>query len=370
MTIFEVLFYTFIGIVTIQIIFYGFIFGKFAAIKQKKIPQSNQPVSVIICAKNEAENLKLNLPSILQQSYPIFEIILINDSSSDDTLKVMKAFQNDYENIKIVDVEPVEKFWGNKKYALTLGIKAAQYSNLLFTDADCKPISKYWISEINSRFNKNTSIVLGYGAYEKIKGSFLNLLIRFETFMTAVQYFSYTTSGIPYMGVGRNLAYKRELFFKANGFINHMNVKSGDDDLFVNQMASTKNTSICIDKNSFTTSIPKKTLSSWLRQKRRHINTAGHYKWKHKLLLALFYCSQFLFWALPIVLLSYLYRWEFILGLVGLRFVIQYSTLYSISKKLNEQHLVIYTTILEPLLICIQFFIFIQNLISKPKHWN
>ncbi len=370
MNIFEVLFYTLISIVAIQIIFYGFIFGKFAAIKQKKISQSNQPVSVIICAKNEAENLKLNLPSVLTQSYPNFEIILINDNSSDDTLKVMEDFKNDYKNIKIVDVKPVEKFWGNKKYALTLGIKAAQYNNLLFTDADCKPVSKYWIGEISSRFSKNTSIVLGYGPYEKIKGSFLNLLIRFETFMTAVQYFSYTTIGMPYMGVGRNLAYKQDLFYKANGFINHMNIKSGDDDLFINQMASSKNTSICITKDSFTTSSPKKTFSSWLRQKRRHISTASHYRWKHKLLLALFYSSQFLFWTLSIALLSYLYRWEFVLGLIGFRFIIQYSSLYTISKKLNEQNLVIYTPILEPLLICVHIIIFIQNLISKPKHWN
>ena len=370
MIIFEVLFYAFIGIIAIQIIFYGFIFGKFAFSNQKKISKHNLPVSVIICAKNEAENLKTNLPSILEQSYPNFEIVLINDSSSDDTLKVMNAFKNEYNNIKIVDVEPVEKFWGNKKYALTLGIKAAQYSNLLFTDADCKPVSKFWISEMQSRFNAETAIILGYSPYEKIKGSFLNVLIRFETFITAVQYFSYTTIGLPYMGVGRNLAYKKELFFEANGFINHMDIKSGDDDLFVNQMATSKNTAICIDKNSFTMSIPKKTFNSWYRQKRRHINTAIHYKWKHKILLTLFYTSQFLFWILSIVLLSFLYQWEFVLGLVGFRCIVQYVTYFKISKKLNEQSLIVLTLILEPILILIQFFIFIQNLISKPQHWK
>nr|WP_321244208.1 glycosyltransferase [uncultured Psychroserpens sp.] len=371
MLIFEVLFYSFIVVVVIQVIFYGFIFGKFATTKQKKVSNSNQPpISVIICAKNEAENLKQNVPFILSQSYSSFEIVLINDNSSDHTLKVMEAFKNDNENIKIVNVQPIEKYWGNKKYALTLGIKAAKHNTLLFTDADCKPISKHWISEMSARFDSEKILVLGYGPYQKIRGSLLNLLIRFETFMTAVQYVSYTNIGLPYMGVGRNLAYKKDLFFEANGFMSHMNIKSGDDDLFVNQIATPKNSTICISKNSFTESIPKKTFKSWCLQKRRHISTASHYKLKHKILLSLFYCSQFLFWTLATVLLAFLYQWQLILGLVLLRFIIQYTTLYSASAKLDEKSLIIYTPILELLLIIIQFFIFMQNLSSKPKHWK
>lgn len=370
MFIFEVLFYSFIVIVGIQVVFYGFIFGKFATLKQKKVSNSDQPVSVIICAKNEAKNLKENLPFIVSQSYPTFEIVLINDNSSDKTLKVMEAFKKDHENIKIVNIQPNEKFWGNKKYALTLGVKAAKHNRLLFTDADCKPLSKHWISEMSAQFNSEKTLVLGYGPYQKIKGSFLNLLIRFETFMTGVQYFSYTTIGLPYMAVGRNLAYRKELFFEANGFMSHMNVKSGDDDLFVNQVATHKNTTICISKNSFTESIPKKTFKSWFLQKRRHVSTASHYKLKHKVLLSLFYCSQFLFWVLAIVLLIVLYQWQLVLGLVLLRFIIQYTTLYSASAKLDEKSLVIYTPILEFFLIIIQFFIFIKNLTSKPNHWK
>nr|WP_321222166.1 glycosyltransferase [uncultured Psychroserpens sp.] len=370
MYIFEVLFYTLIVIVGIQIIFYGFIFGKFATLKQTKSTYSNKPVSVIICAKNEAKNLKENLPLIANQLYPAFEIVLINDSSSDKTLKVMDAFKKDNDNVKIVNVKPVEKFWGNKKYALTLGIKAAKYDTLLFTDADCKPVSKHWISEMSSQFDSKKALVLGYSPYQKIKGSFLNLLIRFETFMTAVQYFSYAKIGIPYMAVGRNLAYKKELFFEANGFMSHMNIKSGDDDLFVNQIATSTNTAICISKNSFTESIPKTSFKSWILQKRRHISTASHYKLKHKILLALFYFSQIMFWVLALVLLSFLYHWQLVLGLVLLRFLIQYISLFIASTKLNEKSLIIFIPILEMFLIAIQFFIFIKNLSSKPNHWK
>ncbi len=368
--LFDVLFYVFIAIVAIQIIYYGLIFGKFASVKQKKTSIKNQPVSVIICAKNEAENLKTNLPSILSQAYTSFEVVLINDNSSDDTLQVMQAFSKDHENIKIVNVKPIEAFWGNKKYALTLGIKAAKYNTLLFTDADCRPTSKHWISKMSERFDSQKTLVLGYGPYQKIKGSLLNLLIRFETFMTAVQYFSYALLGQTYMAVGRNLAYRKELFFEANGFMDHMKVLSGDDDLFVNQVASKKNTAICIAKQSFTESVPKHTFSEWFLQKRRHVSTASHYKLKHKVLLALFYCSQFLFWGLSIILLIVLHQWQIVVGLISLRFIVQYTTLYSAAAKLKEKDLILFVPFLELFLITFQFFIFIKNLSSKPQHWK
>ena len=369
--LFNVLFYVFIGIVAIQIIYYGIIFGRFATLKQKKTTSSHTvPISVIICAKNEADNLKNNLPSILSQAYSNFEVVLINDYSSDNTLEVMQSFAHDYDHIKIVDVKPIEAFWGNKKYALTLGIKAAKHNTLLFTDADCKPVSKHWISTMTERFDTKKALVLGYGPYQKIKGSFLNALIRFETFMTAVQYFSYTLIGQTYMAVGRNLAYKRELFYEANGFMSHMKVQSGDDDLFVNQVATSKNTSICIAKESFTESIPKKTFASWFLQKRRHISTASHYKLRHKILLSCFYCSQFLFWTLAIVLLVVMHQWEIVVGLIALRFIIQYTTLYSAAAKLKEKDLMLFVPFLELFLITFQFFIFIKNLSSKPRHWK
>lgn len=370
MIIFNVLFYTFIVVVIIQIIYYLYIFGKFSFLKKQELTPKSFPVSVIICAKNEAKNLKIFLPLILEQNYPNFEIVLINDGSNDKTLKVMKAFKANHYNIKIVDVKTIEAFWGNKKYALTLGIKVATHNFLLFTDADCKPVSNQWISEMSRHFTNSKSIVLGYGAYKKIKGSFLNKLIRFETLMTAVQYFSYALIGQPYMAVGRNLAYKKELFFEASGYMNHMKVKSGDDDLFVNQIANSKNTAICFSKESFTESIPKKNLKDWIYQKQRHVSTAKHYKFKHKVLLTLFYLSQLLFWILAALLISTLTFWKIVVVLVAVRFIVQFLSLGYASKKLNEGDLIPFYPILEVFLISAQFFIFIKNLIRIPKHWK
>ena len=191
MAFLDVVFYTFTVVVFIQVIFYIFIFGKFAFLKAPKNTYKNRSISVIICAKNEAENLKKILPYILEQDYPNFEVVLINDASHDDTLKVMESFSVKHQNIKIVDAKNTEAFWGNKKYALKLGIKASKHDYLLFTDADCKPFSKYWIKEMSSHFSDTKNIVLGYGAYSNNSKTFLNKLIRFETLITAIHYFSF-----------------------------------------------------------------------------------------------------------------------------------------------------------------------------------
>jgi glycosyltransferase involved in cell wall biosynthesis len=370
MSITTLLFIVFIVIVGIQVIYYTTFLFSFSTKQDDGILKKDIPLSVIICAKNEAENLLENLPFILKQEYSNFEVVLVNDSSSDDTLEVMETFKSENKNIKLVNVKTSETFWGNKKYALTLGIKASTNDFLVFTDADCKPNSQKWLSYISSKFSNEKSIVLGYGAYEKQQFSFLNKLIRFETVMTALQYFSYAKLGRPYMGVGRNMAYRKELFFNNSGFNNHMSLKSGDDDLFINEVSNPENTAICYAEESFTLSKPKTSVKDWILQKRRHISTAKFYKTKHKLLLGLFYSSQLLFWLLSILLFILQYKWQWILVLVIFRFVIQILSFGLAAKKLNEIELIILTPLLEIFLILTQLIIFSANLISKPKHWK
>lgn len=370
MSFLDLLFYLFIFVVFIQVIFNIFFFGKFAFLKHKETVSKNFPVSVIICAKNESENLENFLPSIISQDYPHFEIILINDASSDKTQKVMEAFAKKNKNIRVVNVKNIEAFWGNKKYALTLGIKVSKHDYLIFTDADCEPVSPHWISEMSSHFDDTKTIVLGYGAYKTIKKSFLNKLIRFETLLTAITYFSFSKTGLPYMGVGRNLAYKKSEFFNANGYMNHMKIRSGDDDLFINQVANSNNTAICFSQNSFTMSIPETKFKTWFNQKRRHISTAKLYKLKHKILLATLYISQLLFWVLAIILLTVTFKWQIVLILVLLRICVQYITIGYSTKKLGEKDTLVMIPFLEIFLIIMQLSIFITNLISKPNHWK
>lgn len=370
MPLLVVVLYIFLAVVAIQAIFYLGVYSKFAFAKNIQRQNSNRPVSVIICAKNEAENLNTFLPSICEQDYPNFEIVLINDDSTDNTLEVIETFARQYNNIKIVNVKNIEAFWGNKKYALTLGIKAAKNDYLLFTDADCKPLSKHWISEMASHFSTEKSVVLGYSGYSKIKHSFLNKLIRYETLITALNYFSFALSGMPYMGVGRNLAYTKEEFFKANGYINHIKLRSGDDDLFVNQVATKKNTACAITETSFTESIPKTTYKSWYLQKRRHVSTAQHYKVLHKILLGVLYLTNLMFWVIALVLFALQFQWEIILGAFLFRLSLQFVITGMVSKKLKETDLVLLFPILEFFLIILQLTIFINNIISKPTHWK
>lgn len=358
----------FILITIVNILFYIGYFS-FASAKES-ISHASPPVSVIICAKNEAENLRNFIPAILDQEYPNFEIILVNDASMDETFEVMEYFQELDPRIQLVNVLNNEAFWGKKKYALTLGIKKAKNSTLLFTDADCKPESNHWISEMASNFEQNKSIVLGYGGYSKNKSSFLNKLIRYETLLTAIQYFSFAKWGIPYMGVGRNLAYTSEEFYNQNGFATHLHVRSGDDDLFVNQAGTSENTAIVFNRASITRSIPKTTFSSWITQKRRHISTAKLYKKNHKFLLASFYFSQIGFWILLITLLAMQIHWPIVLAVMVLRMGIQYAVSYKSAKKLDEMDLLWVMPILELFLIFTQLSIFSMNVFSKPNTWK
>lgn len=344
-------------------------FSKFTLSSVPVAPSENDfPVSVIICAKNEAENLKENIPLFLDQDYPHFEIIIINDASGDDTQEVIDTFVESDARVKKVEIENKEAFWSNKKYSLTLGIKKAKHSRLLFTDADCKPASDQWIRLMTAPISEEKQLVLGYGAYEKRK-DLLNRMIRFETVMTALQYFSHAKAGMPYMGVGRNLAYTAQLFYERRGFMSHMYVPSGDDDLFVNDAATQENVALVFQKEAFTYSKPKESWSDWLRQKRRHISTAKYYKNKHQWVLGLYYGSNLLFWVLGILALL-LIDWKIPLALIIFRLTLQYIFLGKGVKLLGEKELLPWIPLFEVFLVWIQLTIFIMNSTSKQTRWK
>lgn len=353
--------------------FYFYIFSKFSYSKQRSSKRQQPNISVIICARNEVNNLNQHLEKVLTQDYSNFEVVLVDDDSTDGTTALLHDFQKKYPYLKIIRIEGSNNYSGNKKKAINEGVKASNFKHLLLTDADCMPNSPYWISEMAAQFSDDKKIVLGYGAYRKIMNPFLNKLIRYETLMTAIQYFSYSTIGIPYMGVGRNLAYTKDLFNNANGLESHANIKSGDDDLFINQAASKQNTTISFSENSFTVSEPKTNFKSWLNQKRRHITTAHYYKPIHKFLLGLYYISQISFWLLTIILLAYsligqLEIWNVIVFIL-MRALIQYIIIGKAAQKLNEKDLIFWFPLLDIYLVFIQFGIFIANLYKKPKAW-
>lgn len=362
------LLYIFLVVVLVNTIYFV-VFSKFAFSKAENFSgEQDFPVSLIICAKNEAENLKQNIPLWLEQEYPDFEIILINDASVDDTKEIMETFAQGNPNIHTVNIENNETFWSNKKYSLTLGIKRAMHKRMLFTDADCKPASIHWLKLMTAQLSEEKQIVLGYGAYAHKKG-ILNTLIRFETLMTAIQYYSYSLIGMPYMGVGRNLAYTSHVFYDNRGFMSHMNIPSGDDDLFVNEAATADNVAHCYEPDAFTISEPKESFKEWFHQKRRHITTASNYKSKHQWLLATFYLTSLLFWILAIFCIV-LIDWKIPLALIIFRLILQYVFIGAAADMLKEIKIKPWIPLLEFGLIIFQLTIFISNTFSKPGRWK
>ncbi|QJD97493.1 glycosyltransferase [Mucilaginibacter robiniae] len=311
---------------------------RIAAYRLPEVEPNSLPISVIISARNEAENLQRYLPTILEQLYPTFEVVVVNDCSVDDSHNVLLHFSEKYPHLKLVTVTEHRKFKTGKKFALTMGIKAARYEHLLFTDADCEPASENWITLMAQNFTGTTEIVLGYSPYRKTAG-FLNAFIRFETLRTAINYLSAALGRKAYMGIGRNLAYTKSLFFKRKGFASHLHVLSGDDDLFVNQNATADNTVIEIHPGAFTYSEAKSTFSSYFRQKKRHMGVGGLYKARHKWLLSLDAVSGFLFYIL--LVLSLYYRLQpLVLGSVYvLKLLVQWIVFRKAAHKLGNASL-------------------------------
>ncbi|WP_330441967.1 glycosyltransferase [Flavobacterium sp. C4GT6] len=366
----NITFYIFIGITAIQLFYYLIVFGKFAFSKPDKVSPKKIPVSVIVCAKNEAENLKKYVPLIAEQNYPDFEIVLIDDASSDETLDVLEEFEKQYSNIRLVKVENNEAFWANKKFAVTLGIKAATKDYLLFTDSDCYPSSNEWLSQMSAQFTQTKTIVLGYGAYEKVKHSFLNKIIRFDEMLRATQYMSWAKMGSPYTGEGRNMAYKKEEFFNANGFMSHMHVRSGEDAMFVNQVATGKNTTVCYTPESFTYCPPKKSFGQWFAQKKRQVYLHSQFKTGDKIKIRLFFIAQLLFPLFAAGLLIAGFDWMFVVPVIGFRYLIAWLTVGYSAGKLKEKDVIYWFPFIEIFLIFTQLNVYISNMFSKPVLWK
>ena len=364
------IFYFFSTITLVQLFYYLWFFRRLAYYQTKEKSQSQEhPVSVIVCARDEDENLARNLPGVLVQQYATtHEVIVVNDNSLDDTKYILAELQKTFKKLQIVELTQEAKLIAGKKYPLSIGIKEAKHEIVLLTDADCVPASEHWIFTMQDAFTEGVEVVLGYGAYTKERG-LLNKLIRFETFHTALQYFSYALAGKPYMGVGRNLAYRKNLFLANKGFSSINHIPSGDDDLFINKVATKTNTAIVVDANAFTLSKAKQSWREWKRQKRRHYSTGKFYKKSHQFLLGLYTSSFFLFY--PFLALSILFfDWRWSLIPFGVRFLTQAVIWHKSMKKLGEKDLFPLFWLLD-LWMFFYYLIFASSVWKKPgKTWH
>ncbi|MCB2197526.1 MAG: glycosyltransferase [Bacteroidetes bacterium] len=337
--------------------------------KDKK--ETQEPVSVIICARNEEVNLEKNLPSILTQDYPDYEVIVVNDCSEDETEFVLERFQKKYKHLKTTTIKQDEKFYHSKKLALTIGIKAAKNEFLLLTDADCIATSNQWIKQMQANFSDKKEIILGYGGYKREK-KLINNLIRFDTLFIALQYLTFALSKRPYMGVGRNLAYRKSLFFKHKGFAQHNHIESGDDDLFVSQAATKRNTAIEISKESITRSKAEQSFRSWFKQKKRHISTSKLYKFGTKWRLFWENFSRVSFYILFVLSLVFFPSYYiYILGAFAFRMILQLIIFKVAIHKLDEKNLWLPSLLYDFFIPFLSFsFILANYFTSKRNKWK
>ncbi|MEM1319290.1 MAG: glycosyltransferase [Bacteroidota bacterium] len=353
----------------VQLLYWLLVFSRLARYYPPKPTDDKEiPVSIVICARNEAENLKKNLPRILNQNYRSFEVIVVNDQSTDETENILLNFNIEYPILHVLTIRDRPENRPGKKYALAQGIHTAKHEVLLLTDADCTPANPMWLRNMQKTIRQPIAIGLGFAPYEKRKGM-LNRFIRFETVYTALQYLSFALIGQPYMGVGRNLVYKKSLFESTNGFRQHETIASGDDDLFINAVADAQNTSIILDPSTFMYSEPEATWKNYYFQKSRHYTTGKHYKRKHQILLGLLSISHFLHYLGGIVLLIQ-FSTMFVSIFYVARILVMAIFYRSILKKFHEDDLWLWIPVLDFALV-FHFLIFAPTLmIGKTRPWK
>lgn len=373
LTILGVLWVVFVGI---QLIYWGIVFNRFAQYKNttnlNDTTISYPAVSVVICARNEADNLQKNLKTILQQDYPVWELIVVNDDSEDETGSILQAYQQEYPSLRIITVKNKKK--GGKKAALTKGIQAAQYDWLLLTDADCQPQTDQWIKTMQHQVwqhpqAQKIQIVLGYGPYFS-KSTLLNSWVQYETIYVAIQYFSFALWKVPYMGVGRNLMYQKELFWANKGFEAHQEILSGDDDLFINAVANSENTVICVEPAGFMYSTAPATWKGLYRQKTRHYSSSSSYQWYFQVLLGLLALSHFGFYA-GIGVFFYMNIWnKFVLCVIIIRLLLLYKVWLKSTQKLHEIKILPYLWAMD-MLLPLYYIVFAISTLNYPnKKWK
>jgi len=349
----------------IQFFYYFWFYLAHSFRKPLKYDELSEPVSVIICARNEAANLRKFLPQVLEQDYPSFEVIVVNDCSEDESDDVLGELLVKFSNLRVSNINKDPRFTHNKKFAQFIGIKAAANDILIFTDADCYPVSREWIRKIAGNFTEGVEFVLGYGGYETRKG-LLNKYIRYDTLFIGMQYTGMALRGIPYMGVGRNLAYRKQVFFRNKGFGTHNHVVSGDDDLFVNENATKLNTRVELGPGSQTMSLPAASVADWVKQKQRHLSTGNYYKIRDKALLLLEPGSRILFYSLLIVLLSYLYLWPVVVAIFTSRLVLQMFAFELSRRKFNERNILFLSLFFDIFSPVINLSLYFTSLKNRP----
>ena len=359
-------------LIVIQVYLHFKYYWRIIKYQAPQIQEAEWPsVSIVICARSEYQNLQELVPQLLQMDYPNFEIILIDDASWDGSTDYIEQLQKTASNIKGVFItEDIKKNHLGKKLALSLGIKAAKNDIILLTDADCRPNSNQWIKAMMYPYtqNANIEVVLGYSPFFK-QSKLVNLVARMENIYTGLSYLGFALKQNPYMGVGRNLSYKRSLFFAHKGFASHLHIASGDDDLFINQVSNQHNTAVCIHADGFVYTYAKNSFSEWFKQKKRHIAAGKYYKSQHKRALAFMAGTHHFMWIAMASALVFSDSRPYALILLAIYWLFKWPIMTAAFKKLQQRGAAIWTPIFDLLYWPYCIFIALMSYSKKQKTW-
>ncbi len=250
----------------IQLIYCFGVNGRVAFYKPGKqiLTAERPPVSIILSARNEYETLQHTLPQILSQDYPDYEVIVVNDCSEDDSEVLLASLQHQYPHLVYRNIVKDNIFTHSKKMAIGVGIKASQHDLCLLIDADCFPESSQWLKGMQQFFTPKIGVVLGY---TRLLPKVNKRWIRADRFMQALHYLGSALMHRPYMGVGSNMAFRKQLFYDNKGFDMRLTKNLREDRLFVNQVATSDNTAVAIMPDVVTVSTLKITRQLWFMQR-------------------------------------------------------------------------------------------------------
>ncbi|MFZ1692036.1 MAG: glycosyltransferase [Flavobacteriales bacterium] len=357
-----------LGALLVLLAYHALMFARLAFGKRTVQPDRDLPISVVICARNEARTLEELIPALMQQDHREFEVVVVNDRSDDDTWEILQWMKPQYPRMKPVNIQADERFNYGKKIALGVGVRSAKHPHVLLTDADCIPASNDWISLMAAGFRNGRSIVIGHSPYAKSPG-LGSVLERYDGAIKAMQYMGFAQAGVPYMGVGRNLGYASEVFFGTVGPRRHNHLMSGDDDLLINEVACRGNTAVVADPRAFTTTRPTPNLAMWIRRKRRHYTTAVHYRFGHQVLLMLLPLARMAFWA-ALVLLLVKERWvEAAIG-IGAQLALLQPVAIAALRRLQAGAIAWLALPMEWLFLLLDPLLYTSTILVKPKRWK
>jgi glycosyltransferase involved in cell wall biosynthesis len=358
------------GFLLLQLIYYVFVYGK---VSRYRLPEENYnfpPVSVVLVTKDEQENLKERLPVILEQQYPDFEVVIVNNASSDETEFVLKVFQKIYPQLKVVNLysEAPNKFLG-KKYPLSIGIKSAKNDCVLLTNVNCVPNSLFWIMNMVRGLSQTRNTIIGFNFYEREKTLF-NSLVQYDTIINAINYGGMALLGNPYKATGDNIIISREEFFNSGSFLSLYNVACGDMELYVNRITKGKKTSVILNEEAYIKTETPQSFSLWCRYKKRNIKTAYYYKFLDKLLVAIPSWTTLFFYATFVTLFLLNFPWQWILTGCILKFAIQIIFFQNASKVLMKNNLCIFAPLFEIFFLVFNTIMGISVLFSRKDRWE